>query len=243
MKRIIVWIWNHGVVSTFLTGFFTMLPFVITIAIMIWMGSTLQRWVGPESPAGMALRAIGLRFVTDERVASFIGWVLVVAGLWLVGAVVKSTAKYKLAKAFDTVIKRIPIIKSIYKPVSQVVEMLRQDDQSEIQRMRVVYCRLGQDYGGGFLGLRASENLYRFGSRECYVVYIPTAPVPMSGGILFIPVDDVLPIDMEVEDLIQICVSLGVMTSNVVPAKYMPAPRAHGLKPDIISQPEPMGPG
>ena len=49
MKRIIVWIWNRGVVSTFLTGFFTMLPFVITIAIMVWMGSTLQRWVGPKA--------------------------------------------------------------------------------------------------------------------------------------------------------------------------------------------------
>ena len=168
MKRIILWIWKRGIVSTFLAGFFTVLPFVITIAIMAWMGGTLQRWVGPGSPAGMVLRSIGLRFVTDELVASFIGWVLVITGLWVVGAVVKSTAKYKLEKAVDTVINRIPVIKSIYKPVSRVVEMLRQDDQSEIQGMRVVYCQLGQTYGGGFLGLLASENLYCFGTRQCY---------------------------------------------------------------------------
>ena len=43
----------------------------------------------------------------------------------------------------------------------------------------------------------------------------------MTGGLLFVPVEDIEPIDMEVEDLIQICVSLGVMTSNVVPSRYM----------------------
>ena len=221
MKRILQWIWRRGVLSTFLTGFFAVLPFVITIAIMAWVGSGLQQWVGPESPAGRGLRAIGLQFVTDEVVASVIGWALVVLGLWFVGAVVKSTAKYKLEEAVATVLNRIPIIKSIYKPVSQVVEMLRQDNPSDLQRMRVVYCRLGQDYGGGFLGLRASESIYHFGARPCYAVYIPTAPVPMTGGLLFVPVEDIEPIDMEVEDLIQICVSLGVMTSNVVPSRYM----------------------
>jgi len=99
--------------------------------------------------------------------------------------------------------------------------MLRQDNPSDLQRMRVVYCRLGQDYGGGFLGLRASESINHFGARPCYIVYIPTAPVPMTGGLLFVPVEDIEPIDMEVEDLIQICVSFGVMTSNVVPSRYM----------------------
>jgi uncharacterized membrane protein len=233
MKRMLLWIWQRGVISTFLTGFFTVLPFVITIAIMAWVGSTLQQWVGPESPAGMVLRAIGLRFVTDEVVASFIGWALVVTGLWFVGAVVKSTAKYKLEEAVATVLKRIPIIKSIYKPVSQVVDLLRRDDPSDLQRMRVVYCGLGQEYGGGFLGLRASENIYRFGARQCYVVYVPTAPVPMSGAVIFVPVDDVEPIEMEVEDLIQICVSLGMMASNVVPAQYMAGLGSDGLKPTL----------
>lgn len=222
MKRIVIWIWQRGVVSTFLTGFFTILPFVITIAIMAWMGSAIQQWVGPGSPAGKMLRAIGLRFVTDEIVASVIGWALVLTGLWLVGALVKSTAKYKLEEAVDTVVNHIPIIKTIYKPVSQVVDMLRQDEQSNMQGMQVVYCRLGRDYGGGFLGLLASQQTYRFGAQTCYVVYIPTAPVPMSGSVMFVPVDDVEPIDMEVEDLIQICVSLGVMTSKAMPAQYLP---------------------
>ena len=233
MKRILLWIWRRGVLSTFLTGFFTVLPFVITLAIMAWMGSALQQWVGPDSPAGMGLRAIGLQFVTDEIVASFIGWALVAMGLWFVGAVVKSMAKYKLEEAAGTVLNRVPIIKSIYKPVSQVVDMLRQDNPSDLQRMRVVYCRLGQDYGGGFLGLRASENIYHFGARPCYVVYIPTAPVPMSGGVLFVPTDDIEPIDMEVEDLIQICVSLGMMASNVVPPRYMTRQCSDGFNPTL----------
>jgi uncharacterized membrane protein len=191
----------------------------------------------------MALRAIGLRFVTDDIVASFLGWAIVVTGLWLVGALVKSTAKYKLEKAVDTVINRIPIIKNIYKPVSQVVDILRQDNQSEIQGMRVVYCRFGQEYGGGFLGLLASENVYCFGAHQCYVVYIPTAPIPMSGGVMFVPTDDVQTIEMEVEDLIQICVSLGVMASHVVPAQYAAGQRSDRLQPRVMPQPDSSEPG
>ena len=239
MRRMVLWIWRRGVVSTFLTGFFTVLPFVITIAIMAWMGSTLQQWVGPGSPTGQALRGLGLHFVTNELVASVIGWALVVLGLWLVGAVVKSTAKYKLEELVDTVVNRIPIINSIYKPVSQVVDMIRQDDPSEVQGMQVVYCQMGQDYGGGFLGLLASETMYQFGARQCYVIYIPTAPVPMSGGVLFVPVDDVQPIDMAVEDLIQICVSLGMMASTVVPGQYRAQNGSTGMKTPIIPQPNP----
>ena len=151
MKRILLWIWRRGVLSTFLAGFFAVLPFVITVAIMAWVGSGLQQWVGSESPAGRGLRAIGLQFVTDEVVASVIGWALVAMGLWFVGAVVKSTAKYELEEVVATVLNRIPIIKSVYKPVSQVVEMLRQDNPSDLQRMQVVYCRVGSSLWGWIL--------------------------------------------------------------------------------------------
>jgi uncharacterized membrane protein len=220
MKRMIIWIWSRGVVSTFLTGFFTVLPFVITLVIMGWVGRKLQQLVGPGSFAGRALRDIGMRFVMDDTIATFIGWALVLIVLWFVGAVMKSTAKYKLEKMLDRIINRIPIVSSIFGPVSQVVDMLRQDDKSRVQSMQVVYCTFGQEYGGGCLGLRASEMTYQFGSRACYVIYIPTAPVPMSGGIIFAPVEDVYPVDMDVEALLQMCVSLGMMASKVVPGKY-----------------------
>ena len=47
---------------------------------------------------------------------------------------------------------------------------------------------------------------------EYYVVIIPTAPVPFGGGLVFMPVDQVTPSDMPVENLISVYVSMGVST-------------------------------
>lgn len=220
MTRVATWVWNHGIVSTFLTGFFTILPIAITLGIMGWMGGKLQQWLGPGSAAGQALRAVGLRLVTDETVATLIGWVLVLVALWLMGVFIKSTAKYKLEEGFEAAMTRIPIIKSIYQPVAQVIDLLRHNGQAEIQGMSVVYCTFGGEHGAGFLGMRASESTYHFGARECYVVYLPTSPVPMSGGIVFVPVEAVHNVEMNIEDLMQIYLSLGIMASHVVPARY-----------------------
>ena len=54
MKQALAWIWGKakGVVSTFLAGLFVILPIVITIAIVAWVGSTLAGWVGPETYLG-----------------------------------------------------------------------------------------------------------------------------------------------------------------------------------------------
>ena len=57
---------------------------------------------------------------------------------------------------------------------------------------------------------------------ECLACYIPTSPVPMSDGIVFVQVAKVMNVDTSVEDLMQIYFSLGVMAPKVVPEQYQP---------------------
>lgn len=220
MKRAIAWCWSRGIVSTFLAGFFVVLPIAITIGIMGWMAGALRDWLGPGSSLGTVLRSVGLRFATNEAVASVVGYVVVLIAIWLLGAVVKSAARYGLKEGVDAAINRIPLISTIYGPVSQVVDMVKKDDRDEMKVMKVVYCDFGKEHGGGFLGLQASENVFRFGDQDCRLVYIPTSPVPMSGGIIFVPAKAVRPVDIDVEDLMQIYFSLGVLSNKVVPDRY-----------------------
>ena len=77
--------------------------------------------------------------------------------------------------------------------------------------------------GGGFLALLTSSDTFLFSERNCHAVYIPTSPVPMSGGIVFVPVEKVNVVEMSVDELMQIYFSLGVMASKVVPEKYRAA--------------------
>ena len=242
MKRLVRWIWRKGLVSTFMAGFFVILPIAITIGIMGYMGSLLKTWLGAKSTLGSLLQGVGLHYVTNATLASIIGWIIVLLAIWMLGALVKSAARYRFDNFVYETLNQIPVISSIYGPVSKVVGMLKRDEESEMQSMSVVYCEFGAAHGGGFLALLSSEKIYHFGGRDCYIVYIPTSPIPMSGGIVFVPVDVVQQVDMEVEHLMQIYLSLGVMSEVVVPDKYIQpeiaVPADTGEGPAKVSTPQ-----
>ena len=219
MKRLVGWFWKRGVVSTFLSGLFAILPIVLTVAIVTWVVRRIHAMLGPETAVGGFLRGIGLRLVQDELFASVAGWLVVLAVIWLIGVLVKSSARNRVQRFADFVVTRIPFVKGIYGTASQLVAMLDKSRQPELKGMRVVYCSFGSEGGVGFLALQASSDRYRFGGQECYVVYLPTSPIPMTGGILFVPVASVTPVEMSVDSLMQVYFSLGVLTSRAVPEK------------------------
>ena len=84
---------------------------------------------------------------------------------------------------------------------------------------------MGNDESASFLGLLPSNDIYRFNEQDCHVVYLPSAPMPMTGFNMFIPINRVTRVDMDVEALMQIYFSLGVMTSSVVPANVNRSPK------------------
>jgi uncharacterized membrane protein len=220
MRRVLTWFWKTGILSTFLAGLFVLLPIVITVGIMAWAGGLLKEWLGPESSVGRALFQLGLRFVTDPTVASLLGWVAVLVAIWLLGALIKSVGKTRIEKTFHAVMERIPLVNALYRPVAQVVDMLQSAPTDKLQGMNVVYCAFGREGGAGFLGLLVSDRVYRFNGQACHSVYVPTSPLPLGGVVVFAPADSVQQVDMQVDDLMKICFSIGVMSSEVIPAKY-----------------------
>lgn len=224
MKRFTSWIWRQGIVSTFMTGFFVLLPFMITLAIMGWAASWLVSLFGPGSLFGRALQVVGLHLLPAETrnwIATLLGWALVLITIWLTGVAFKSLAKHRIQKKFNHLIERIPLVSVIYKPIAQVISMLQNNDDEQMKSMGVVYCAFSDTHGGGFLALIASAQVFRFTGRDCHAIYIPTSPVPMSGGIVFVPVEKVHAVEMQVDDLMQIYFSLGVMANKIVPSQYL----------------------
>jgi len=220
MTRSLHWAWQN-LVSVFLAGLFIVLPIAITVAVMAWVGAFLRDWLGPESLMGKGLGQVGAQFVTNPTVASVLGWVAALVAIWVLGVFVISLGRNEVEKRFHSMVEQIPIVNILYKPVVQVVDMLKGDGQDDVKGMGVVYCSFGAEGGAGFLGLLVSDDVYRFGDREYKIVYIPTSPVPMSGGIIFAPAASVHKVDMHVDDLMQIYFSIGVMSSKVIPEKYI----------------------
>jgi len=219
-------IWSRGILGTFAAGMFVILPFVLTIAIIGWIGAWVVALIGPGSSLGNALRSLGLWYVADPTVAEVIGWVLVLVGIWALGLVVKSTTRARIAEGFDSVIGRIPFVGSVYRPVSQVVGLLRKDGEADVRGMTVVYCWFGDERSGGFLALLVSPTKYRLEDRDCCLIYIPATPLPMSGGLVFVPVEKIRPLDMSVDDLMKVYLSLGVLAEQVIPTAYQPTDQA-----------------
>jgi len=226
MKPVLRWAWNTGIISTFLAGLFALLPIVITLGIMAWAGGFLKTWLGPESFVGQALFHLGLRFVTNPAVASILGWSAVLLSIWLLGALLKSVGKKRIEKMFHTMMERIPLVNVLYGTVAQVVEMFQRDPTDKLQGMSVVYCGVGRERGAGFLALLASEQVYQFNGQTCQIVYVPTSPLPMSGLVVFAATDTVTKVDMQVDDLMKICLSIGVMSSKVIPDQYILPPES-----------------
>ena len=112
----------------------------------------------------------------------------------------------------------------LYRPIAQVVEMLQRDPANKLQGMNVVYCSFGHEGGAGILGLLVSDHVYRFHGQACQLVYVPTSPLPMSGAVVFAAADSIHHVDMQVDDLLKICLSIGVMSSKVIPDQYVVLP-------------------
>ncbi|MEO1615969.1 MAG: DUF502 domain-containing protein [Planctomycetota bacterium] len=218
MRKFLDQFWTQGFLRTFLTGLVAVLPLAITFWIMNWVAGILRNAVGTDSLIGGTLRSVGMQFATNEYLAVATGWSIVLVGIWMVGVLVSGTARDRIQGFIDNVIKRIPLVNTVYGPVKQVVEMFAGREDSAVQGMKVVHCYLGDNEQAGFLCLLPSADTYRFQERDCHIVYLPSAPMPMTGFNLFVPVEQVTIVDMGVEDLMQVYFSLGVMTTASVPA-------------------------
>lgn len=220
MQRLWNALWRQGIVGTFLSGLFAVLPLVLTVAIIAWVARQLEAWLGPTSDFGKVLRRIGLTFVADESTAQITGFAMVVVGIWVIGWLVKARARHRFDEMVNHLVDRIPLVKPIYRTMSQLVGIFNKDVDSELKGLAVVFISFGDSGGCGFLALLASPERYRFGQRDYHLVYLPTAPVPMSGGVMCVPVEQVTKVAMSVDALMQLYLSMGMLGTQAVPEEY-----------------------
>ena len=188
---------------------------VITVAIVAWVGGFVRQILGPGTLFGEGLTHLGLRFVTNDTVAYLVGGLLVLGGVWMIGIGVEAGAKNLFQKLMDLAMQRIPIVGSIYGTSKQLVTLFEKKDPEKLQGMKAVFCFFGEKTGAGILALLVSPEQFCINGRNFHIVIVPTVPVPVGGGLFFIPVEMVQPTDVSVEALMSIYVSMGVSASVV----------------------------
>jgi uncharacterized membrane protein len=208
----------------FVTGLLAALPLAATVAVFAWAISLLLRWVGPNSAMGELLGGIGLGVTGSEIVGYAIGVAIILGVILLLGVLVELGFERGMAQVVDTVVKRIPVVRNVYDLVQRFVGLMSQRNEDGTRAMRPVWCHFGGRDGPhtAVLALQSSPDAVLVDGRRCLIVLVPTAPVPVGGGLIFVPEEWVTPAELSVEAITSLYVSMGVTAPQhlkTVPAR------------------------
>ena len=213
-----------GLRNNFIAGVVVIAPIGLTVWLIWTLIGWMDSWVlplvpgrlNPEQYIGINLRGVGVIFFLVFTVV--IGWVA------------KGLLGRSLLRFGETLVGRMPIVRSVYNAVKQIAEtVFAQSDTSFDKACLIEHPRKGV-YAIAFITTKAKGEIdARLPHDEDIVtVFMPTTPNPTSGFLLFIPRSDIIELDMTVEDAAKLVISAGL----VYPAdKPKPAEGAIPLPP------------
>jgi len=207
----------------FLSGLLVWLPIWVTILVIKFLVDILSNTLlmlphqyQPDALIGFHVPGIGVIitllviFLTGVVVANFIGRRLVMIG--------------------DAIIAHIPLVRTIYASVKQVLQTLfKPGGQSFRKVLLVEYPRTGMWSLAFQTGDGASEVERSLQGEAMVSLFIPTTPNPTSGFLMMMPRKDVIELDMSVDQALKFVISLGVMQplGNGMNAKKNAAENRH----------------
>lgn len=196
--------------SSFLTGLVVIAPVGLTIwliwSIIGWIDGVVlplvpQRF-NPEEYTGINLRGVGVVFFLIFTV--IVGWIA------------KGIIGRSLISFAESLVDRMPIVRSIYSGIKQISEtVFAQTERSFDKACLVQYPRRGI-WAVGFISTVAKGEVSdraETGGR-LMSVFVPTTPNPTSGFLLFFPEEDIIELDMSVEDAAKLVISAGLVYPN-----------------------------
>lgn len=197
----------------FLTGVAALLPFVVTVFVVGWIVRVADSYIGPSSSLGVFIaNLVG----EHQKYAGYaVGYLVVTLLILMLGFLVTRATVARFHKAVDAMFERIPLIGKIYKAVGQLVELLGSKDQAGMERFGgVVEINLGNIRVLAFLA--SSERYLLDNGKEHVLVFVPNSPMPATGFTVLVPADAVRRLEMPVEDMAKLLMSLGVLAPQVL---------------------------
>ena len=137
--------------------------------------------------------------------------VLAIIFITLIGYLSLSFIGKKILQLFNDLLKRIPILRTIYSAIGQMAETLAPKRKSKKSVVLVEYPRKGS-WAVGFATKDNKGEISKRTNQKLVNVFIPTTPNPTSGFLLMFPKEDLIYLNMNFEEASKFIVSAG--TSN-----------------------------
>ena len=187
----------------FIAGVVVLIPIGITIYLTILVISVSSKVLPKEINPNHYLpyNIPGLEIIITFFLITFIGWL----SLSFIGK--------KLLDLFNNILKKIPILRTIYSAIGQMTETFTKSDKNKKNVVLVEYPRKGT-WAVGFATKENSGEIANKTKKELVNVFVPTTPNPTSGFLLMFPKDEVIYLDLTFEEASKFIVSAGTSNPN-----------------------------
>ena len=188
--------------NNFIAGIVVLIPIGITLYLTLFLirisGKIIPKEINPNNylPFNIPGAEIAIALV----LITFVGWL----SLSFLGK--------KFFELFNNILKKIPILRTIYSAIGQMTETFTKSDNNQKNVVLLEYPRKGI-WAIGFATKENEGMLKNKIGQEIINVFVPTTPNPTSGFLLMVPRKDLIYLDVSFEQASKFIVSAG--TTNI----------------------------
>ena len=187
----------------FIAGIVVLIPLGITVYLTILIitisSKILPKEINPNHY--LPYNIPGLEIIISLFIITFIGWL----SLSFLGR--------KFLNIFNNILKKIPILRTIYSAIGQMTQTFTNTDSKRKNVVLVEYPRKGS-WAVGFATKDNVGEITEKTNKKLVNVFVPTTPNPTSGFLLMFPKDEVIYLDMTFEEASKFIVSAGTSDTN-----------------------------
>ena len=189
--------------NNFIAGVVVLIPIGITIYVTLFLISISSKILPKEINPNYYLpyNIPGLEILIAIILITLIGWL----SLSFIGK--------RLLGAFNNVLQKIPILRTIYSAIVQMTETFTKTNKGKKNVVLVEYPRKGS-WAVGFATKENEGEISNKTNKKLINVFVPTTPNPTSGFLLMFPKEDVIYLDLSFEEASKFIVSAGTSNSN-----------------------------
>ena len=187
--------------KVFLRGLATLLPVILTVYLLWWFGTSMERGLGAALewilPEGYYLPGLGL--------------VLGVAITFACGLLMYAQLVRRFFRLWERLFERVPLIKTVYGPIKDLMSFLTQADGED--RFGQVVMVEFEDIGARLLGFMTCEGADKVSGlardAENVAVYLPMS-YQIGGFMVLVPRSAVEPVEMSVDAALKLVITAGM---------------------------------
>ena len=182
----------------FIAGAIVLIPIGITIYLTLFIikisSSFLPKTINPNHYLPIDIPGIEI--------------LITIILITIIGGLSLSFLGKKFLELFNNILKKIPILRTIYSAVGQLTESFTKSEGTKKSVVLLEYPRKGI-WVVGFATKENTGEISKKTNEELVNIFVPTTPNPTSGFLLMVPKKDLVYLDMSFEEASKFIVSAG----------------------------------